>query len=149
MLSRLAAQCSTTELCTADIRRKLEVADLTPDECQRLMQRLLEEGYVDDSRYAQAFVRDKFRFCGWGRVKIAQGLRAKQIPETVIDEALAGIDDDDYRRSLAELLRKKRNSIHGRTSYETNGKLIRFAMGRGYELPVIMDELKADGFDFD
>ena len=149
LLSRLAARCSAAELCTADIRHKLEATDLTPDECERLLRHMIEEGYVDDSRYARAFVRDKFRFSGWGRVKIAQGLRAKQLPEAIISEALIEIDEDDYRRALAELLCKGRKTIRGRTPYETNGKLIRFAMGRGYELPLIMDELKADGFDLD
>ena len=149
MLSRLAARCSTTEMCTADIRRKLEDTDLTADERNRLLRRLTDEGYVDDKRYAHAYVRDKFRFSGWGRIKITQGLRAKQLPEALIADALDEIDVNDYQRSLRDLLAKGRRTVSGRTAYEANGKLIRFALSRGYELPAIMKELKAAGYNAD
>jgi len=147
MLSRLAARCSTTELCTADIRQKLDATDLTPDEKERLLSRLVDEGFVDDNRYARAYVRDKFRFSRWGRVKIAQGLRAKQITSSAIDEALTEIDDDDYLQALRDALRAKRSSLHDTLPYETNAKLLRFALGRGYEMPVILQELKISDAD--
>ena len=85
ILSRLTARCSTTELCLSDIRKKLDATDIMEKEKERILHRLLDEGYVDEARYARAFVRDKFRFSGWGKVKIAQGLRAKQISSTDID----------------------------------------------------------------
>ena len=105
VLSRLTARCSTTELCLSDIRKKLDATDLTDEEKEGILHRLLDEGYVDEARYARAFVRDKFRFSGWGRIKIAQGLRAKQIATTDIAEALEEIDEDDYRHALREALK--------------------------------------------
>ena len=148
VLSRLTTRCSTTELCLSDIRKKLDATDLTDEEKEGILHRLLDEGYVDEARYARAFVRDKFRFSGWGRIKIAQGLRAKQIATTDIAEALEEIDEDDYRHALRESLKAKRHTLRGKTDYETNAKLIRFAMSRGYETDVILKEIKAGDIDW-
>jgi regulatory protein len=147
IFNRLSARCSTTELCLSDIRKKLDSTDLTDLEKGRIIQRLLDEKYVDEARYARAFVRDKFRFSGWGRVKIAQGLRAKQISQTDIQEALQEIDEEDYRRALRDALKAKRRTVRGSSTYETNAKLIRFAQGRGYELAIILKEVKMDDAD--
>ena len=149
ILSRLTARCSTTELCLSDIRKKLDATDITEKEKERILHRLLDEGYVDEARYARAFVRDKFRFSGWGKVKIAQGLRAKQISSTDINEALKEIDEDDYRQTLREALKAKRRSLHEKSDYETNAKLIRFALSRGYEMNVILNEVKASDDDWE
>jgi len=146
-LHRLASRCSGAELCTADIQRKLDATGLTDEEKRRLLRRLVSEGYVDDNRYAHAFVRDKFRFSGWGRVKIAQGLRAKQIPAADIDNALTEIDEDDYRQTLRGALEAKRRSVQGASAYETNGKLIRFALSRGFERDAILKELRMNDDD--
>ncbi|MBR4338742.1 MAG: RecX family transcriptional regulator [Bacteroidaceae bacterium] len=149
IFSRLSARCSTAELCLSDIHRKLDATELTDEEKERIIRRLLDEGYVDEARYARAFVRDKFRFSGWGRVKIAQGLHAKQISSADIQEALKEIDDDDYRRALRDAIVAKRRTLRGASDYETNAKLIRFAQSRGYEMAVILKEIKGDGIDLD
>ena len=147
IFNRLSARCSTTELCLSDIRKKLDATDLTDPEKGLIIRHLLDEKYVDEARYARAFVRDKFRFSGWGRVKIAQGLRAKQISQTDIQEALQEIDEEDYRRALRDALKAKRRTVRGSSTYETNAKLIRFAQGRGYELAIILKEVKMDDAD--
>lgn len=147
MLRRLASRCAQAEFCTADIERKLDATPLTADERRQLLRRLVSEGYVNNNRYAHAYVRDKFRFSGWGRVKIAQGLRAKQIPTADIADALTEIDDDDYRRALRDAIRAKRPGVRGASEYEINGKLIRYALGRGFEMEVIMKELNLPDAD--
>ena len=149
VFNRLSARCSTTELCLYDIQKKLDATDLTEKEKESIVRRLLDEGFVDEARYARAFVRDKFRFSGWGKVKIAQGLRARQISRTDIQEALTEIDDDDYRRALREALKAKSRTLRGSSEYERNAKLIRFAQSRGYEMAVILKEVKMDGYDLD
>ena len=146
---RLSTRCSTTELCLSDIQKKLDATELTDEEKERIIRRLLDEGYVDEARYACAFVRDKFRFSGWGRVKIAQGLRAKQISSADIQEALKEIDEEDYCRALRDAITTKRRTLRGTSDYETNAKLIRFAQSRGYEMAVILKEIKGNDGDWD
>ena len=155
MLRRLASRCSLAELCVADIERKLDATDLTGDERQRLLRQLISEGYVNNNRYAHAFVRDKFRFSGWGRVKIAQGLRAKQIPAADSRNDQVALDlrmhlrreTDAIAALLRDAIRAKRPSVRGTSDYEINGKLIRFALGRGFEMEVIMKELSMPDAD--
>ena len=135
-------------MCLSEVWKKLDTTDLTQQEKERIVHRLLDEGYVDEARYARAFVRDKFRFNDWGRMKIAQGLRAKQISEAAIRNALTEIDDDDYRRALRKALQAKQRTLREGNEYERNGKLIRFALGRGFEMAVVLQELNADEDDY-
>lgn len=144
ILYKLAARCSTSEQCLADIEAKLNRYELTEEERCHIIRHLVEERYIDDKRYAQAFVRDKYRFNKWGRIKIAQALRMKGIDNESIREAMEAIDEQEYLDILRSLITQKRKSTHGRNDYEINGKLIRFATGRGFEFESIRQCLGND-----
>lgn len=147
VLNHLESRCSVMEMCMWDVRRKLDAQELTAEEKEWIVKRLVEEKFIDEQRYAKAFVLDKFRFSGWGRMKITQTLRMKRIGSQQIAEALEEIDEDEYRECLRKLLQDKRRTVKGRTAWEVNGKLIRFAVGRGFETSVVMDELHVDESD--
>lgn len=142
--SQLAAKCSTTEMCLDDIKKRLDRLDLTDAQRKDIIDRLVDEKYVDESRYAHAFANDKIRFSGWGRVKISQALRQKHIPDTLVGEALGEISDEECLDVLRPLLAAKRRSVRGNSAYEINGKLIRFALGRGFEYELIRQCLDID-----
>lgn len=135
---RLSALCASAEQCTHDVRRKLRLWDVADEACERILQRLVRERFIDDARYANAFVRDKFRYNRWGRVRIAQELRIRQISQPVIDEALQQIPEDDNLATLRRLIQAKRTTVSGRSDYEVRGKLIRFALSRGFEMDEIL-----------
>ena len=137
VLYKLAAKCSVSEQCLSDIENKLSKYDLPEEEKTRILRHLVEEKYVDDGRYAEAFVRDKYRFNKWGRIKIAQGLRMKGIDRETINTAMEAIDEQEYLNILRDLIKAKRKSTHGKNDYEINSKLVRFATGRGFEYPAI------------
>lgn len=154
ILYKLAARCSTSEQCLSDVEAKLKRYDLSEEERTRILQHLVEEKYIDDKRYAEAFVRDKYRFNKWGRIKIAQGLRMKGIDNGTVNKAMELIDETEYLHILRELIKAKRKSIRGKSDYEVNGKLIRFAIGRGFEFAAIrscmdVDENYDDSEDWD
>ena len=144
ILYKLAARCSVSELCLSDIEAKLAKYDLTEEEHTRILRHLVEEKYVDDARYAEAYVRDKYRFNKWGRMKIAQGLRMKGIDRDTIEGAMGAIDEQEYLSILRDLLKAKRKSTKGKSDYEINGKLARFATGRGFEYAAIRKCLGSD-----
>lgn len=144
ILYKLAARCSTSEQCLSDVEAKLKRYDLSEEERTRILQHLVEEKYIDDKRYAEAFVRDKYRFNKWGRIKIAQGLRMKGIDNGTVNEAMELIDETEYLHILRELIKAKRKSIRGKSDYEVNGKLIRFAIGRGFEFAAIRSCMDVD-----
>lgn len=144
ILYKLAARCSTSEQCLSDVEAKLKRYDLSEEERTRILQHLVEEKYIDDKRYAEAFVRDKYRLNKWGRIKIAQGLRMKGIDNGSVNEAMELIDETEYLHILRELIKAKRKSIRGKSDYEVNGKLIRFAIGRGFEFAAIRSCMDVD-----
>ena len=149
ILYKLAAKCSISEQCLSDIEAKLSRYDLTEEERTRMLRHLVEEKYIDDGRYAEAFVRDKYRFNKWGRIKIAQGLRMKGIDSETINNAMEAIDETEYLDILRNLIKAKRKSTHGKNDYEINGKLVRFATGRGFEYSAIRQCMGSSADDFD
>ena len=144
ILYKLAAKCSISEQCLSDIETKLSRYNLTEEERTRILLHLIEEKYIDDCRYAEAYVRDKYRFNKWGRIKIAQGLRMKGIDSETINNAMGAIDEDEYLEILRDLIKTKRKSTRGKNDYEINGKIARFAVGRGFEYAAIRQCLGTD-----
>lgn len=100
---------------------------------ERILKHLVKEGYVDESRYAAAFVHDKVRFAKWGRVKIAQALWQKRIPSGVADEALSRIDEDEYMTALKDVVALRYRQTKGATEYERKMKTMKSVCSRGYE----------------
>lgn len=136
-LSKAAAYCSSAEHCTAEVVAKLDAWGIPAEGQARILARLVQEHYIDEARYARFYINDKFRFNKWGRNKIIQGLRAKKISASVYAVELEGIDEEDYLDILRSLLEAKRRDVKARNSYERDCKLIRFALGRGYEMEAI------------
>lgn len=141
-LSYAVKYCSKEEKCLFDIRNKLEGLHVTENDIEDILNYLVEEKFVDESRYARAFVNDKFRFNKWGKNKIRFALKQKHIKENVIDEALEGITVDEGFGLLLDELQKKMKNTHSTSTYELKGKLYRFAVGRGYENDIILKALE-------
>ena len=150
-LSRVASYCSTAEYCRAEISEKLQRWGLPYDAVDRILNHLEDEKYIDEERFCRAFVNDKYRFAKWGKVKIAQALQLKKIPRNVYWRYLNGIDEEEYLSILKGLLTTKRKSIHAENEFDRNGKLIRFALSRGFEMKDICHCIQSsdenEGFD--
>ncbi len=133
----LAALCAQAEHCQWEMLEKMRRWEV-PEEAQaRVMQRLVKERYVDDGRYAQAFVKDKIRYNKWGRRKVDQALWQKHIDEDIRKRVLDEVDDEEYLSVLRPLLKQKRKSTKANNDYELNQKLMRFALGRGFTFDII------------
>lgn len=141
-LHRAAALCSSAEHCTADIREKLARWGVTEADSCTIIDRLVQERFIDEQRYAVAFVKDKFRFSGWGRIKMRYALQQKHIDGSDIDHALATLDEEQYNDRLLELLQAKSRSIRDDDPEARRAKLFRFAASRGFESSLIFNALK-------
>ena len=131
--NKAAAICSRTETCTFDIQAKLKVWELNEDDSLAVINLLKEEKYIDDERFARAYVKDKFRFNQWGRQKIAYMLHSKNISKDIQEAAFEEIEDDTYSDKLIKLLTDKEKTIRAKDKYDKRNKLMRFALGRGFE----------------
>ena len=131
--NRLASYCVSTERCKFDLIDKMKRWELSEDVIERIIIKLEKENFINEERFCRAFINDKFRFTKWGKKKIAQALYFKKISQSVIYQYLDEIDQDEYIALLTDLLNSKRKNIRAKDEFELNGKLIRFALSRGFE----------------
>lgn len=136
-LGRVAALCSGSEHCEAEVRAKLDAWGIDDEAQNRIVAYLYKVRFLDENRYANFFAHDKLRYNQWGRTKIRMALRQKQISSEAIDEALENLDEDEYLGILQQLIKAKKKSVKGKNDYECRCKLIKFAMSRGFEYAYI------------
>ena len=141
-LAFAASYCSSAEHCKSEILDKTTKFKLTFEEKFRMIQRLQQDGFLDEKRYVKAFVNDRFRFNKWGHVKIRFILRQKGISPDLIEDGMGLIPEDEYQEMLQTLLNQKKTSIKSKSNYELKGKLLRYAAGRGFESELISRCLK-------
>ena len=146
---QLATLCAQAEHCEKEMRDKLKRWDMDESAQGRIIQRLISERYIDDERYARAFVKDKIRYNKWGRRKVQQALWLKQIDPDIQQRVLDEIDEKEYLDVLRPLLHQKRKTIKGQNDYELNQKLVRFALGRGFTFDIIRQCLDVDENEFE
>jgi regulatory protein len=141
---QLAALCAQAEHCQQEMRDKMKRWDIDAATQDRIVARLIKERYVDDERYARAFVKDKIRYNKWGRRKVQQGLWLKHIDDDIQERVLSEVDDSEYLAVLRPLLKQKVRSIRAENDYERTQKLVRFALGRGFTFDIIRQCLNVD-----
>ena len=134
---QLAALCASAEHCEYEMMEKMRKWELPEAVRARVMERLTQERYVDDERYARAFVKDKIHYNKWGRRKVQQALWMKHIDKDIQQRVLDEIDENEYLSVLQPLLRQKRRSIRAASDYERRQKLARFALSRGFDFCLI------------
>lgn len=140
----LAALCARSEHCQWEMLEKMRRWELDDAAQARVMARLVKERYVDDERYARAFVKDKVRYNKWGRRKVEQALWQKRIDDDIRERVLDEVDKEEYLNVLRPLLKQKRKSIKAGNDYELNQKLVRFALGRGFTYDIIRQCIDVD-----
>lgn len=142
--NRMRDLCVRSEYCTDDIRRRLIKRGVSPDDADKIIATLVDEHFIDNRRFARAFVRDKYRFSGWGRYKITTALYAKRIPDTIITEALSEISLNQYAATAMKVMRTRlRLMSPDMDPAEKREKLYRFGLSRGYESRLIAKILKS------
>jgi len=144
---QLAALCAQAEHCEQEMRDKMKRWELDETVQNRVINRLTEERYIDNERYARAFVKDKIRYNKWGRRKVQQALWMKRIDTDIQQQVLDEIDEKEYLDVLRPLLKQKRKSIKAENDYELNQKLVRFALSRGFTFDIIRQCLNVDEID--
>ena len=140
-LSRAASLCSGSEHCSSEIRKKLLLWGLAPTQAEEIILYLINEKYIDNTRFCRAYCLDKFRYNHWGRIKIGQMLRMLEIESEDINEGLESINEEDYKEVLLHILTQKNRQIKDSDPYIRKGKLIRHAMSRGFESYLITEVL--------
>ena len=132
-LNKMAAMCSKREYCEHDIREKLRTAELPQNETDNIIEYLKKFSFINDERYATAYVKDKFQFNGWGKAKIVAMLLMKRIDRSIIENAVQQLPVDSYKEKCLTLLQSKAKSTKAQNISELKNKLLRYAIGRGFD----------------
>lgn len=134
-LQSLMRECARSERSSGDALRLMKRWGVADEDAQKVLARLLAERFIDDRRYAEAFVRDKLNLSGWGAYKIKSALRAKGVSKEIIDEVAAQmIEAADMCERLEEIMVRRLRTLKYSSPYDAKTKLIRFAASRGYDL---------------
>lgn len=134
-LQSLMRMCARSERSSGDALRLMKRWGVADADARKVLVQLQTERFIDDSRYAEAFVRDKLNLSGWGAYKIKVGLRAKGVSKEIIDEVVAPmIAATDMSERLEEMMRRRLRTLKYSNSYDAKTKLIRFAASRGYDM---------------
>lgn len=151
-LTRAANLCARAEHCRFEIAAKLRQWGTDVQDAERILDWLEDGGFINEERFAQSFVHDKYRFDGWGRTKIRYTLRRYGIGDAAVEAAFREIDEEEYVGILCTLLETKSRHSAGTDPYKKKASLFRYAMSRGYEpqlISKIVSGLVSGADDFD
>lgn len=140
----MAACCAKKECTIREIQEKLIKKGLCEAETEGIINRLIQEHYIDEQRYANAFIHDKTLYEAWGFQKSKQALRLKGIPAQYIQEAIAQFPIDQYLDVLRKVIRSKQRSVKGKTPYETKQKIARSIITKGFEPHLVFEHLELE-----
>ena len=140
-LNKMKKYCAFQERCVMDVRMKLQEFHLQDELNDAVINKLMEEDYLNEERYAKVFASGKFRINKWGRNKIYLALQEKRIPEFYILGGLNEIDEKEYRNQLRNIILKKNQQLKEPDFMKRNKKLANFAISKGYEQSLVWDIL--------
>jgi regulatory protein len=132
-LIRLRKYCAYQERCHQEVRNKMWTWGFGAEDMDRACVQLIEEGMLNEERYAKALAGGKFRTKGWGKKKIVVALKQKGISEYLVKTSMKEIEDSEYEKKLLALLQKKQKTLAGERPLTRKQKLARFGIGKGYE----------------
>lgn len=143
-LNRAMTLCARREYCVSEIMLKLGSWGISESQSRKIIEILKKENFLNEERYATAFVKDKFRNNKWGRIKISSYLRAKTISDDIITRAINSIDNDIYIKTLKDLLSAHRRYVKAGDNYELKAKLLRYGLSKGFESTLLYDLLNGN-----
>ncbi len=138
-LASLMKLCSKAEKSSGDARRLMYRWGIAKADQDKILAQLTSQKFIDDERYAAAYVREKMRFSGWGVYKIRASLSTKGISRDIIDRAVGGLDENALDDRLEKYLRRKKQVVKATTPYEIRTKLMRYGLSLGYDYEKVSD----------
>lgn len=136
-LKKAESWCAYQERSQQEVRDKLYEWNLKPNEVEEVISDLISENFLNEERFANAYVSGKFNIKKWGKIKIKQGLKFKRVPDKLIASALTSIDGDKYFETLCNLAEKKGALINEKDAFKKKMKLILYLQSKGYEKDLI------------
>lgn len=138
---KLESYCAYQERCHKEVKAKLKTMKMIPEAIDKIMVHLIEQNYLNEERFAKAFVRGKFRIKKWGKNRLVRELKFRDISKYAIDVALKEIDSEDYFETLDELTQKRIEQVKEKNSYKKKRKVADYLLYRGWESHLVYEKL--------
>jgi regulatory protein len=136
--------CALQERAHSDVIRKLRSWSVSEADAEQILTELISENFVSEERFARAFASGKFKIKKWGWHKIKNTLKQKGVSDYSIQLAKDEIDDEEYRETMIEVLKKKWPQIKANSTWEAKQKLLRYAAGKGYNPEEVIGAINND-----
>ena len=133
--------CAYQERSHKEVKAKLKDMKMIPEAIDKIIVSLIEQNYLNEERFAKAFVRGKFRIKKWGKVRLVRELKFRDISKFAIDSALNEIDDTAYEVALDELVQKRINQVKEKNLFKKKKKVADYLLYRGWESHLIYEKL--------
>jgi regulatory protein len=143
-LVKAESWCAYQERAQQEVRDKLYEWNLKPNEVEEVITELIITNFLNEERFAMAYVSGKTNIKKWGKIKIKQGLKLKKVPEKLIQKALNSIDGDQYLANLLATAEKKSAVLNEKDPLKRKYKLVSYLQGKGFENDLIFLVLKAN-----
>lgn len=135
--------CAYQERCHKEIEQKLYDLKMIPEAKEHIILHLMQHNFLNEERYAKSFVRGKFSIKKWGRIKIINELKFKNISTYNIKTALKEINEEEYLNNLSSVAEKKLKLINEPNAFKKRNKLATFLISKGYESNLVFDLVKS------
>ena len=140
---KLETFCSYQERCAWELRRKLFEKGISGPAAEKIIAELEASGFVDDERFARSYARGKFRIKKWGRARIRQELKLREISASTIQKGLSEIDGEEYFATLEREAEKKWEKTKETDAYKKRYLVTKYLMSKGFEQDLIQEALSA------
>lgn len=145
-IPKIKQYCAYQERCHTEVKDKLYSFGLHRKEVDEIIVQLIGENYLNEERFAIQYAGGKFRIKHWGKHKIKQTLKQKQVSDYCIKKALKEIDDADYRKTFEKLVEQKLNTLKSEKNiFIKKKKLQDFLLMKGYESDLVGEEVAKIG----
>jgi len=136
---KLMQFCAYRDRSQKEVEDKLKEMRMIPMACEEILIKLMQEDFLNEERFARSFVRGKFRIKKWGRNKIRQELKLREISAPIIKLAFTEIEEEEYTKTLKELAEKKLRLLKEPNPYKKKKKLSDYLLQKGYEPALVFE----------
>jgi regulatory protein len=140
-LVKLQKYCSYQDRCHKEVDQKLKEMQMIPQASEQIIWKLIEANFLNEERFAMAYVRGKFRIKKWGKRRLVSELKKRQISKYIINKALNQISEDDYKVTFETLAERKATSILGSSKLKKKKKLADYLLYRGWESHLVYEKV--------
>jgi len=134
---KIAQYCVYQDRCHKEVEEKIKSFDLIPEAREMILLNLMKDNFLNEERFAKSFARGKFRIKHWGKNRIVNELKMRDISPYNIKTALKEIDDKEYINTIYKITENRNNVISESNPYKRKKKLIDFLLRKGFETDLI------------